>query len=397
MRRLAVTCSNTVLTALLVALVVAGGPAIAAPPAPSGPVAMWTPDGPMDGGNDYRGPFPVHIVRRGVAVRGLPIADRQITVKYEWQGRTWTLDDYMRAYNVSGVMVLKDGQVVLERYGMARGPTDRWVSQSVAKSVTSLLAGAAIQDRKLRLTDPVVRYVPELAGSAYDGVTVRDLFTMSSGVKWQEGYTGGGSDLDRYYAAALAGDPVTDFLKTLPRAHPSGSTFHYNTAEAHLAGLVVARAVGMPLADYLSAKIWKPYGMERDAAWHVDRQGRELAGCCLLMTLGDYARLGQFALEDGVVNGRRILPPGWIAQSTRRQIDNGRPAPAGYGYLWWIGTEDYEASGIYGQSILVYPKDRIVIAVNSNWPAPDDKALFEALHAFEAAARKAAMADSQRP
>lgn len=397
MRRLIVTFSITVIASLFVALVVAGGSAIAASPAPAGHVTMWTADGPMDGGNDYPGPSPVHIVRRGAMVHGLPIAARQITVKYEWQGRTWTLDDYMRTYNVSGVMVLKDGQVVLERYGMARAPTDRWVSQSVAKSVTSLLAGAAIQDHKLRLSDPVVRYVPELEGSAYDGVTVRDLFTMSSGVKWQEGYVGGGSDLDKYYAAALAGDPVKEFLKTLPRAHTPGSTFHYNTAEAHLAGLVIARAVGLPLADYLSAKIWKPYGMERDAAWHVDRQGRELAGCCLLMTLGDYARLGQFALEDGVANGRRILPPGWIAQSTSRRIDNGRPPPAGYGYLWWIGTEDYEASGIYGQSILVYPKDRVVIAVNSNWSAPDDKALFEALHAFEAAARKAAIADSQGP
>jgi CubicO group peptidase (beta-lactamase class C family) len=155
--------------------------------------------------------------------------------------------------------------------------------------------------------------------------------------------------------------------------------------------------VGVPLADYLSEKIWRPYGMERDAAWHVDGQGREYAGCCLLMTLADFARLGQFALDDGVVHGRRILPRGWIAESTRRQIDNGRPAPAGYGYLWWIGPEAYEASGIYGQSILVYPKDRIVIAVNSKWPSPDQKALFEALGAFQGAVRKAALAADPRP
>jgi len=359
----------------------------------SSPATTWIPDGPMDGGNDIGGPFPVRVVRRGEAVRGLPIAARQITVTYDWQGRTWSLEDYMRAYAVSGVMVLKDGKVILERYGEGRSPTDRWVSQSVAKSVTSLLAGAAIGDHKLGLEDPVTRYVPELAGSAYDGVSVRDALTMSSGVRWAEGYVGGGSDLAKYYAAAAKGDPVTDFLRTLPRDHPPGTVFHYNTAEAHLAGLVVSRAGGMPLADYLSAKIWKPYGMERDAAWHVDRQGRELAGCCLLMTLGDFARLGQFALEDGVADGKRILPEGWIAESTRRQIDNGRPAPSGYGYLWWIGPEAYEASGIFGQSILVYPKDRVVIAVNSRWPRPDDKALFEALFAFQAAVHRAAMAD----
>jgi CubicO group peptidase (beta-lactamase class C family) len=132
--------------------------------------------------------------------------------------------------------------------------------------------------------------------------------------------------------------------------------------------------------------------MERDAAWQVDPQGRELAGCCLLMTLADYARIGQFALDNGVIGGKRILPQDWIAQSTRRQIDGGRPPPAGYGYMWWIGPQTYEASGIYGQSILVYPKDRIVIAINSKWPSPNDKALFEALGAFQQALHDAAMA-----
>lgn len=366
-----------------------GPPAVAAgaPPQP------WRPDGPMDGGNDAMTLFPdVRIVRRGSSVRGLPIAARQIEVRYDWQGKSWTLADYMAAYNVSGVLVLKDGQVVLERYAQGRQPTDRWVSQSVAKSVTSLLAGAAIRDGKLRLTDTVERHVPELKGSAYGPVTVRQLLTMSSGVKWEEGYVAGGSsDLIRYYMAGLTGDPI-GFLATLPRAHPPGSTFHYNTGEAHLAGLVIARAVGMPLADYLSEKIWKPYGMERDAAWRVDRQGREFAGCCLLMTLGDYARLGQFVLDAGIAGGRRELPPGWIEQSTRRQIDNGRAPPAGYGYLWWIGPDAFEASGIYGQSILIYPKDRIVIAVNSQWPKPDDPELFKALGAFQKAVHDAAAA-----
>lgn len=355
----------------------------------------WVADDPMDGGNDSKTPFSVRIVHRGDHVRGLPIAAHQIKVDYDWNGRTWTTDDYMRTYHVSGVLVLKDGQIVLERYAMGRQPTDRWVSQSVAKSVTSLLAGAAIRERRLRLGDLVERYVPELKGSAYDGVTVRQILTMSSGVKWQEAYSGGDSDLFKYYAAAAVGDPVIDFLKTLPRAHPPGSTFHYNTAEAHLAGLVVSRAVGMPLADYLSERIWKPYGMERDAAWHLDRQGREYAGCCLLMTLGDFARIGLFALADGMIDGHRVTAPGWIAESTRREIDNGRSPPAGYGYLWWIGTEAYEASGIYGQSILVYPKDQLVIAINSQWSSPNDKALFQALGAFQNAIRTAVR--QQRP
>jgi CubicO group peptidase (beta-lactamase class C family) len=382
------------------ALLVPGAAALATPASPvrATAPATWTPDDPMDGGND-RGNFfnQVRIVRRGERVRALPVAARQITVSYTWEGKTWTLDDYMRAYNVSGVLVLKDGEVVLERYAQGRQPTDRWMSQSVAKSVLSLLYGAALQDHRLKLEDTVERYVPELKGSAYDGVTIRDLLTMSSGVKWEEGYVGGQSDLAKYYRAAATGDAVRDFQSKLPRARPPGTTFHYDTAETHLAGLVLSRAVGMSVSDYLSEKIWKPMGAERDAAWRVDHQGREFTGCCLLMTLADYARIGQFALDDGVVDGKRVLPPGWIAESTRRQIDNGRPAPAGYGFFWWIGAEAYEASGIYGQSILVYPKDRIVIAVNSEWPKPDDPELFRALGAFQNAIRDAVREAAAKP
>jgi CubicO group peptidase (beta-lactamase class C family) len=366
---------------------------VAASAAPSPPV-KWVPDDPMDGGNDRISTFKVRVVARGDHIRGLPIAAHQIEPRWTWGGRGWTLDQYMSAYNVSGVMVLKDGQVVLERYAHGRQPSDRWVSQSVGKSVTSLLAGAAIQDGRLKLTDTVGKFAPELKGSAYEAVTVRQLLTMSSGVKWAEGYdfAGGSSDLQKYYASALSGrDQYAGFMGGLPRVAPAGSTFHYNTAETHLAGLVVARAVGKPLAEYLSQKIWRPYGMARDAAWQVDPRGREFAGCCLFMTLGDYARLGQFALDDGVIDGRRVLPRGWIAESTRVQIDNGRPPPQGYGYFWWItGPDRFQASGIYGQMIVVYPKDRVVIAVNSLWARPDDDADFDALHAFEQAARTAA-------
>src|SRR5690606_38758678 len=106
----------------------------------------WRPDGPMDGGNDKTNPFPVRWVARGDHVHGLPMASRQIGAAWRWRDKDWTVDSYMGAYKVSGVLVLKDGEVVLERYAQGRQPTDRWVSQSVAKSVTSLLAGAAIQD-----------------------------------------------------------------------------------------------------------------------------------------------------------------------------------------------------------------------------------------------------------
>jgi len=356
---------------------------------------VWTPEQQLKWYPAIETVYPVRAVPRGPKVRELPKAERQIT-SVAWTdaaGKAWTLDSYMAAYRVSGVIVLHDGKVVLERYGLGRKPTDRWTSMSVAKSVTSLLAGAAIQDGKLKLDDPVERFVPELKGSGYDGVTVRQLLMMSSGVRWNEAYEDPNSDLARMGRLAdTQKDPLLMTLASLPREHAPGSTFHYNTAETHLAGVVVARAVGKPLADYLSQKIWKPYGMEADAAWMIDPLGREAAGCCLSMRLRDYARVGQFALENGVADGKPVLPPWWIAESTKVQIPNGQPAPNGYGYFWWIGARAYEASGINGQSILVYPKARIVIAVNSAWPRPDAPELFRALGRFQQAVYEAVTA-----
>ena len=338
--------------------------------------------------------YPVRVVRRGEHVHALAPAARPIQMHaFTWAGRSWALDEFMTAYRISGLIVLKDGKVALEHYALGRKPEERWTSFSVAKSVTSLLAGAAIADGRLALHDQVVRLVPELKGSAYDGVTVSQLLTMSSGVKWDETYTDPNSDIARW-AAISDKDPdaVFSYLKGLPRAHAPGSTWHYNTAETNLAGVLVSRAAGKPLADYLSEKIWRPYGMEADGVWMLDHAGREIAGCCLSATLRDFARIGQFALENGVADGKAIEPPEWIAQSTRVQIANDQPPPAGYGYFWWIGRDSYQASGIFGQAIVVYPQDRVVIAVNSAFREPDSPKQFAALEVLEEALRDAAVA-----
>ena len=171
-----------------------------APLSPATPMILtWTPAQQRQWYPAMETVFETRTVARGDAVRPLPRARVQIAPTFDLNGRTWTLDDYMAAYSVSGVLVLKDGKVLLERYGMGRKPSDRWTSFSVAKSVTSLLAGAAIQDGRLKLSDLVSAYIPELKGSAYDGVSVRNLMTMSSGVKWNEDYADPTSDI------ALAG------------------------------------------------------------------------------------------------------------------------------------------------------------------------------------------------
>jgi CubicO group peptidase (beta-lactamase class C family) len=388
------------LTAVLTA-VLTGGPALAqvsvdpAHPRAIASILGWRGEEQAAGYRTIEAIFKTEVVKRGARVHRLPLAPRPIAPVFDHQGRTWTIDDYMAAYRVSGLLVLKDGAIVLEKYGLGRGPADRWTSFSVAKSVTSTLVGAAIQDGKIgSIDDPVTRYIPELRGSAYEGVSIRQMLTMSSGVAWNEDYTDPGSDVARagQVVTEPGVDPMVSYLAKLPRAHPPGSTFHYNTGETDLVGVLVAKAVGEPLAAYASEKIWKPYGMQADAVWMTDPGGWARGGCCLSMTLRDYGRVGQFVLDGGVAGGRRVVPAWWTREATRKQIDDGDPTPGGgYGWFWWIrGPGVYEAVGVFGQSITVIPKARLVIVQNAAWPSAVGRELSAARSAMVEGVRRAA-------
>ena len=354
-------------------------------------ILVWTPQQQSDWYRSIETVYKVGTVKRGAKVHPLPMAPKPIEPTFTFQGKTWTVDDYMKAYNVSGVLVLKDGKVLLERYGMGRKPEDRWTSFSVAKSVTSTLVGAAIQDGKITgLGASVTDYIPELKGSGYDGVTVRQLLMMSSGVRWNEDYTDPKSDVANSVTLPLepGRNPLVTYMSRLPRANPPGAVFNYNTGETDLVGILVSKATGKSLSDYASEKLWKPYGMERDAIWMLDPSGHERGGCCMSMTLRDYARVGQFILDGGKAGGRRILPDGWTDEATSKQIDNGI---GGYGYFWWMRPNGaYEAVGIFGQSISTFRDDRIIVVTNAAWPQATGRELSAARTAFINALRAAA-------
>jgi len=358
-------------------------------------ILVWTPQQQSDWYRDIESVYRVETVKRGDKVRPLPPAETQIDFSFDYGGKTFSVADYMQAYNVSGVIILKDGKVVMERYGLGRKPEDRWTSFSVAKSVTSTLVGAAIQDGKIKsLNAPVTDYIPELKGSGYDGVTVRQLLMMSSGVKWNEDYTDPKSDVAQSTMLPMepGKNPLVTYMARLPRAHPPGTMFNYNTGETDLVGILVSNAVGKPLSAYASEKIWRPYGMERDAIWMTDPAGHERGGCCLSITLKDYARLGQFMLDGGKAGGTQILPPGWVAEATTPQITSGT-RERGYGYFWWMPDNGaFEARGIFGQSITVFRDERIVIVTNAAWPNATGRELSMARNAFLNAARAAAKA-----
>ena len=280
--------------------------------------------------------------------------------------------DVMDATNAAGVMVLQNGQKCFESYRLGFGPEQRWTSFSVAKSFTSTLLGAAIRDGFIgSLQDPVTKYIPELAGSAYDDVTVEQLATMTSGVAWNEDYTDPDSDVAKMASFVLeyGEDAMVAQMKDLPREAPPGEKWVYKTGETNLIGLVVENAVGLPLAAYAKQKIVNPAGFEADMFWMSDPRGGSIGGCCLSIRLADYARMGEFALEGG----EGVVPDGWFGDAGDSKVDFERPG-FGYGYQWWVYDGGYGAQGIFGQSITIIPEKDLVVAVVSNWPTATSNA-----------------------
>jgi CubicO group peptidase (beta-lactamase class C family) len=301
--------------------------------------------------------------------------------------RAGYFDRFLSAERVRGVLVLQGGKVRLERYVSPDSETTRWNSFSVAKSITSTLVGAAIKDGYIKsLDDPVTRYIKELRGSAYDAVNVRQLLTMTSGVKWNEDYTDMNSDVARMYARPPdpGFDMTTSYVRMLPREAPPGTKWVYKTSETNLVGVLVADATRKKLADYLSEKIWRPYGMERDAEWMIDDVGDEQGGCCLAVTLRDYGRFGQFILDGAQIDGQSIVSANWLSEATRTQVSLG--GGSGYGYQWWTrGDGTFEGRGIYGQTLHIDRARHLVIVINSATEEPTNRASGQARQEFIAA------------
>lgn len=303
------------------------------------------------------------------------------------------VDAYMGEQRAAGLVIVQGGNIRLEKYGLDFDARGRWTSFSVAKSFTSTLVGAAIRDGFIKsIDDKVSGYIPDLKGSAYDDVSIRQLLTMTSGVKWNEDYEDRNSDVAQFNAhTAEPGIDVTvSYMRTLPRDVPAGSQWVYNTGETNLIGVLVSSATGKTLSDYLSEKVWAPFGMQQNASWLLGPTGHEISGCCIQAATRDFARFGLFMLGGAIADGQAVLPEDWIAAATTRQADIGVTG-RGYGYQWWTYDDgSFAARGIFGQGIFVDPTRELVIASNSNWPtATDNKALDPQREAFYKAVQAA--------
>jgi CubicO group peptidase (beta-lactamase class C family) len=354
---------------LAAALAASALPALAADkPPPPASVLFWSQAQKEAGFPKMEAHFPVSTAARGERVHAL-LPGARLSVSAVG-GQPFDLSAYMASEKTAGILVLQDGKVRLERYGLGYGPNGRWTSFSVAKSVTSTLVGAAVKDGYIKsLDDKVTRYIPGLRGSAYDQVSVRQLLTMTSGVKWNEDYTDPNSDVALLFStpADPGLDSTVSYMRKLPREAAPGAKWVYKTGETNLIGVLVTSATGKSLSAYLSEKIWKPYGMEQDALWMIDERSQEAGGCCLSMTLRDYGRVGEFLRTGGIGASGSVLPAGWIADATREHAATGDRF--GYGYQWWTEPAGvFNGLGIFGQRLHVDPARKLVVVVSSAWP-----------------------------
>lgn len=290
-------------------------------------------------------------------------------------GATFDIYDYVARNRVAGILVMKDDEVLLEHYDLGINASTRWLSMSMAKSFSTTLVGAAIQDGHIRsIDDPLVIYLPEFTGSAFEGVSVKLLMQMTSGLRWSDDQTDAQSERRRMLTLQVSQQPGTimRFMAERPRAAAPGTQWCYSTGDTHVVGALLKAATGKWLSDYLSEKIWSRLGMEQDGAWWLEAPGGlEVAGSGLFATMRDYARFGRFIMGDGVIDGERVLPEGWVREAGAARMINGKRVD--YGYMWWIvpapdGTLDdgaFVARGIFGQMLYINPRQRVICVVMS--------------------------------
>lgn len=295
------------------------------------------------------------------------------TLRYQgtFQGESVSLEDFIALSDTSAFLVIRDGRVIYERYAHGDSRDSLHTSFSVAKSFTSALVGIALEEGKIeRLDDPIRKYLPELASATFDGVTVEHVLQMSSGVRFDERYTAPDSDINRMVGLV---PPMTylEYIDTLGREHPPGTFNHYASINTQLLGILLIRVTGESLTDFMTRALWHPLGMECPGLWTLDHEGQELAMGGLAACARDYAKLGLLYLHGGKRGDARILPQGWAEASVTPNQPHLMPGPnpastrtAGYMYQWWTPENwdgDFLARGIWGQTVYVHPRNRVVI------------------------------------
>lgn len=320
------------------------------------------------------------VVARGAQASALPLAAQPPAISYRYRNIGYTLAEYLERQRATGLLVLKNGEIVAEHYRYGRKDDARFLSFSMAKSVTSLLIGQA-QARGLiaSLDDPAEKYVTALAGSPYGATTVRQLLRMSSGLTFTERYDGTDdiSRLSRAGAGAPGAGTPLDVLRSITTRHSgAGEKFVYASAETEVLGRVLAAASGKTVAELTSEWLWKPMGAEHDAFWRLSSDGQEQSHGAFNASLRDWGRLGLLLANDGKAGGQQIVPLDYLFDATdpARQPAAFKPRKAtpyfGYGYQFWLLPlleRTFAMQGIHGQTVYMQPSSGVVMVLTSVW------------------------------
>ena len=293
---------------------------------------------------------------------------------YEFEGQEKSAAAFLSETDTSAVLVLKDGAVVHELYRLTAGRDVQWISWSVAKSFVSALVGIALAEGAIPNIDEAISdYISVEPGSAYDGVSIRNVLQMSSGARWNEDYADTASDVHRLGATMAGAMSLDTFVATMVAESKPGTVCRYNSGDTQALGALLVKATGRSLTDYMRDKLVEPLGFESDAYWLVDRAGMEMSFAGLNMTARDFAKLGELYRRNGHWNGTQIVPQDWVEASLRADsphLHPGQPILAdhsfdvGYGYQWWLPDGDrgeFSAIGIYNQFVFVDPSRGVTI------------------------------------
>tara|TARA_B100000446_G_scaffold39947_2_gene35490 strand:- start:20862 stop:22112 length:1251 start_codon:yes stop_codon:yes gene_type:complete len=319
-------------------------------------------------------------VQRSGEVFPLPYAEQQIELpeRFDFEGEPLAVSDFLDSTGTNGLLILQDDEIRFERYFQGHNAQQRHISWSMAKSFTSALLGVAVEEGHINsIEQPVTDYVPILKGSGYDGVSIKDVMQMSSGVEFNEDYGDFYSDINRMGRIFAMNGPLDEFVASLARGREPGTLNHYVSMDTQVLGMVLVAATQRSVTDYMEEKLWSKLGVEQNAYWLVDSKGMEMVFGGLNVTLRDYARFGRLYLNLGQWNGEQIVPRQWVLDSWTMDAPHLLPKAKnkeiglgwGYGYQWWIPQEgEYMAVGVYNQFIYIKPDQNLVIVKNSANP-----------------------------
>ncbi|RFB05082.1 serine hydrolase domain-containing protein [Parvularcula marina] len=353
------------------------------PWAPYSPAGVWEGRNAEDRTQFYRSMsdvFPHREMAASTEFRRLPRDIRPLEIAYTHDGEARTVEDYARDHDITGLMVVKDGAVVFEEYWRGETADDLHTSWSVAKSVISLMIGMGIKDGVIdSIDDPAEKYAPVYQGTDYGSTSIRHLLMMSSGIDFIEDYEAIGSDMRKlFFNVFFLNQDVDKFVRTYKREKEAGTEFNYQSPNTIVLSAVVRGAYDRQLSDLAEEKLFAPLGLG-NGTWLLDRNARdakELGYCCINIRLEDYAKIGLFAMHDGIVNGEAFLPEGWMTLVTTPPQPSHEPASDhfGYGLHFWVPFQDSAIFGFHGyngQVMWVDPSREVLVVMTGadrNYP-----------------------------